>query len=525
MMYNNIYYGECCLFFNDGGIKMKKTLKKCLSVILCAAMIFSLCGMLSFAEGADGKEPFRISVAMNGNAGTQRGFCWYTNESTGTEVQVYRLSDGVAVNAAVLNKVTEEWNGNYMHKATVSGLNPGETYGFRVGDGTVWSEEGSFVTDNGDDSFSFITIADVQAGSLENFESAANVVSAAFENDPEAEFLVNCGDFTNDSDNEQWDYYDAAFGDINMTYTIAPVTGNHDGFGAANWFNNMFNLDTSESVQTKNGVNYSFDYGNAHIAVLNTNDSIAITLTQLKWLKNDMNSTDKDWKIVFMHKTPYTLGKDGKWPDAMFLQRALVAVIDECDVDLVMSGHDHQYLRTKPLKGGKPAEGGATYVLSGTAGTKRYEVREFLADHFLDTDNIAALTIQKNGYANYWNGSDWNSTDENRVGGCFNSISIEGGTLTLKSYIVKDLQKDENGNVIEGQQNTVTQIDEFSVTKETGKNKATFSGDNTTSEVEYYLGVVPSFLCLAAYTFGEWLPKFLIMLPKLIAVYIKDGTF
>ena len=48
----------------------------------------------------------------------------------------------------------------------------------------------------------------------------------------------------------------------------------------------MFNLDTRESVQIKDGVNYSFDYGNAHIAVVNTNDLISVTIPQLKWLKN-----------------------------------------------------------------------------------------------------------------------------------------------------------------------------------------------------------------------------------------------
>ena len=83
-----------------------------------------------------------------------------------------------------------------------------------------------------------------------------------------------------------------------------PIAGNHDGFARRDWFNNMFCLDTSESVQTNNGVNYSFDYGNAHFAVVNTNDLLSVSLSQLKWLKNDLNSTDKDWKIICMHKSP-----------------------------------------------------------------------------------------------------------------------------------------------------------------------------------------------------------------------------
>lgn len=491
---------------------MKKNTCRVLSIFLTLALLVGACGLFAFADDAAGDVPFRVTVSMNGDASTQRGFCWYTKSEAGSEVSITD-ENGEAVEAQVISTDTFEWNGNYMHKVTVGGLEAGKTYNYTVGSGSSRSPEGTFTTDNGDSSLSFITIADVQAGSLENFRKGAATLGAAFETMPGAEFVVNCGDFTNDSTNEEWDYFDEAFSDINRGTTLVPVAGNHDGLGVADWFNNMFNLDTSESVQTKNGVNYSFDYGNAHIAVLNTNDGLSITLAQLKWLKNDLNSTAKDWKIVFMHKTPYTFGKDGKWPDALYLQESLTKVCEDCGVDLVMSGHDHQYLRTKPLVNGKVNDNGVTYVLSGTAGTKRYEIRKFLSPYFMDTDNIAALTIQKDGYGNYWNGTDWDSTNEDYIGGCFNTVSIEGGTLTLKSYILNDATGE-----------TVCH-DTYTVTKETGKNVATFSGDNTTSEAEYNLGIVPSFLALAAYTFSSWLPRFFAMLPKLIYIYITEDTF
>ncbi|MBR6361029.1 MAG: metallophosphoesterase, partial [Clostridia bacterium] len=266
-------------------------------------------------------------------------------------------------------------------------------------------------------------------------------------------------------------------------------------------------------------VNYSFDYGNAHIAVLNTNDLFSVSLAQLKWLENDMNSTDKDWKIIAMHKSPYTLGKDGKWPDALYLQQSLTAVADRCGVDLILSGHDHQYLRTKPLKANKLSDDGTTYVLLGTAGTKRYEVRKFLVNSFINTEYIAALNIQKGGYGNYWNGKDFESTREENIGGCFNTVNIDGGKLTFNSYILSDEMTDENGERI------ITNTDSFTLTKETGKNKATFTGDNTTSEAEYYLGIIPSFAALAGYAFGIWLPKFLWIVPRILDSVINDDTF
>ncbi len=494
---------------------MKKTVLSAVSFFLVLSILFCS-AFVSFAEESadEGEAPFRISLTVNGDAKSERGFCWYTKTATDSLVEI----EGVAADKIAYDDVFE-WEGNYCHKAKVTGLESGKEYSYTVGSKSARSSEGKFVTDNGDSSVNFIAIADVQASSAENFEKGAATLKAAFKTMPEAEFVVNAGDFTNDSTNEEWDLYADSFDSLNLMTTLVPVAGNHDGFGVWHWFNNLFNLDTSESVQVLNGVNYSFDYGNAHIAVLNTNDLLSVSLAQLKWLKNDMNSTDKDWKIVSMHKTPYTLGKDGKWPDALYLQQSLTKVCDECGVDLVISGHDHQYLRTKPLKGNKLDENGVTYVLLGTAGSKRYEIRKFLVGSFINTEYIAALNIQKGNYGNYWNGKDFDSTRQENIGGCFNTVNIEGGSLKFNSYILSDEMTDETGERL------ITNTDSFTLTKETGKNKATFSGDNTISQAEYYLGVVPSLSALAAYAFGIWLPKFLWIVPRILDSVINKDTF
>lgn len=495
---------------------MKKMFNKSLALVLSLMLILSV-GTGAAAQDSAQTQPTRISVCAKVDAST-KGFCWYTDTLTDSVVRVYNGETDISNSLTFTNVSCEEWEGSYVHKVTVSGLVGGKTYTYQVGDGMVWSDWGTFVTDDGDDRFDFITIADVQARSRENFQKGADTLRAAFEIIPNAEFVANLGDFTNDSNNEKWNFYDEAFASLNLSTTQVPVSGNHDGFGADNWFNNMFNLDTSESVQTRSGVNYSFDYGNAHIAVLNTNDIICMSNAQLRWLENDMNSTSKDWKIILTHKAPYTLGKNGKWPDAMYLQKAMASICDETGVDLVMSGHDHMYLRTKPLYRNRLSTNGTVYVLNGTAGTKRYEIRSFLADSFLDTNFIAGMTVQKNGYGNYWNGSDWNSTLETNIGGYFSGISIDGGRLTMDAYILAD-HKDEQG------QDIITKIDTMTLSKATGKNIATYHGDNSTSKVAYILQAVPSVLNLAAFTFTDWLPKFLKIVPNIIKVYIEEGVF
>lgn len=497
---------------------MNKKTRKTLAAVLCAVIVLSALTLPSLAYGSI-ESPRRISVSVNGDPATSKGFCWYTDVETDTQVRVFDGGTDVTYLLTLDDAVCSEWEGAYMHKVKVSGLTPGKEYTYQVGDGMFWSALGSFVTDDGDDSFEFIAIADVQASSLENFQKGAATLNAAFATMPDAEFVVNLGDFTNDSTNEEWDYYDEAFSSLNLSTTIVPVAGNHDGAGFMwSWFDNMFCLDTSESVQNLSGVNYSYDYGNAHFAVLNTNDLLSVTDVQLTWLRKDLNSTDKDWKIVFMHKSPYSLGKDAKWPDALYLQDALGAVLDECGADLVMSGHDHMYLRTKTLYGNEVADDGTVYVLAGTAGSKRYEVRSFLADSFLKTEFIDAMVIQKSGYGNYWNGTDWDSTSDTNIGGCFNCISIDGGTLTLKAYILAD-EKSVDGTDI------ITNVDTLTINKATGQNNASYSGDNTTSTQEYFESAAPSLVRLLTYTLTKWLPQFIMIVPNILDVYINDGIF
>ena len=503
-----------------------KTMKRWISILLIAGL---LCGGFGVAQAGyvEDSTVFRVSCTVKGDPKTQRGLCWYTKTEIPTEVRV--LQNGRDVTQTIVCKDVQSamWEGYCMHKVTLTGLAAGTTYTYQLMGDNGWSREGTFTTDNGDAAVSIMAVADVQASSLENFLKGARTVRKGLDMYPDADFVINLGDFTNDSTNEEWDLNAEAFDAINSTVTLAPVAGNHDGLGVWHWFENLYNLDTTNSVQTLNGVNYSFDYGNAHVAVLNTNDLASVTLSQARWLKNDLDRTQKDWKIVCMHKSPYTLGKDGKWPDAMFLRVSVVPLMTLCDVDLVLSGHDHQYLRTKSLKYGKvvPDGEGTTYVLCGTAGSKRYEVRDFLLNHFLRLDQLAAMTVQRGGTNDlgeyntcYLKDGTLDNVDLNRVGGVFNNITIDGGKLTFKSYVLKDPEEGDTEDV-------VTEIDSFELTKESGLNGESCDCDNSTSPLLYAIGLIPSALLLAAYTFGNWLPRFLVMLPKLVYTVVTKDVF
>lgn len=495
-----------------------KVTKRALSVLLCLCLILSG-SIISYAVDKKSSEIFRVSCTVNGDPATKRGFCWYTTKKINSKIRIYDNDNEVTDTLKIKYSKVSKWKDNYVHKATVSGLKPGTAYSYIISGKNLNSKTGYFKTDDKDSKLNLIIYADVQATNQETFDKSALALEKAFELLDEPDLVCNLGDFTDDCNNEQWDYFFNSFEKFNLTSTLAPVAGNHDGLFKWNWFNKMFNLDTSKSVQTINGVNYSFDYGNAHFTVLNTNDELSISIPQLKWLENDLKSTDKDWKIVLMHKSPYTLGKDGRLPDAQYLQVALPSILDKNNVDIVFSGHDHMYLRTKKLTSGKASDNGTSYVLSGTLGSKRYEIRSYLAGTYMNTDNIANLTIQKLGYANYWNGSDWDSYDLNNIGSCFNIVSIDAGKLNLKSYIYRDKfeesdlkeQSDLTPELIEklNSEEVVSCIDDFSIQKNIGKNSSEKIHGNKLPVTAYILSFIPSFAKIAKFALFSWLPQFI----------------
>lgn len=329
--------------------KLRRVISALLALCLLACMIIPAASAMP-QESADGSIK-RISVVINGDAKTRRGICWYTAEKCGSDVEVMPLAkySGSFDGALKFSGTCTKWKENYCHKVLAEGLEPGTKYVYRVGDAStgVWSNNGTFETAcDGEEAFSFIALADVQAGNETNFTKSGAVQRTAMQVCPDAKFLMNAGDFVNDCNDQEWDWFYEKSCDTLMNITMAPTAGNHEGNLRWGWFDNMFNLDRSAGWNHITGVYYSFDYSNAHIAVLNTNDMYPISEEQLNWLQNDMNSSDAQWKIILMHRACYSAGKNINKPDTVIMRKRLLPIIDSLDIDVVINGHDHMYLRT-----------------------------------------------------------------------------------------------------------------------------------------------------------------------------------
>lgn len=94
--------------------------------------------------------------------------------------------------------------------------------------------------------------------------------------------------------------------------------------------------------------NYSFDYGNTHWLVLDSNYYVDWSLPELReYVEKDLSSTKAPWKFVAFHIPPFHSSKQHQEDQYM---RVLCDIFEKYSVDIVWSGHVHNYQRTYPMK-------------------------------------------------------------------------------------------------------------------------------------------------------------------------------
>ena len=94
--------------------------------------------------------------------------------------------------------------------------------------------------------------------------------------------------------------------------------------------------------------NFSFDYGNAHWMVLDSNAYVDWTDPGLRaWVERDLAAAkDATWRFVACHHPPFNSSHAHFGDQRM---RVLVDLFEAGKVDVVWTGHVHNYQRTFPL--------------------------------------------------------------------------------------------------------------------------------------------------------------------------------
>lgn len=401
-----------------------------------------------------GLTPKFVRQLVTKDMSTSRIIMWETEAPQENPVVLYKVKGSsdttIKTVDAETDKFTEDKVTRYIYRAELRELTPGTTYEYRVGankSGNDWHELSTAMA--GD--FTALVFPDSQSADYSGWK---DMVKTAYEANPKAAFYVNMGDLVDNGESAyQWDAWFNAVEPMASQIPLAAVTGNHEYY-SLDWkvktpdaFDHFFRYDAplmegaNHADAGKSGANgtnggatgvgessviakeqqnaadmsrrpiYSFDYGDVHFVVLNTqfqemNEAYRedVKEEQLAWLKDDLRKTTKPWKVVLMHKDPfrypYTRNPNIE-PGFNELADMFMPVFDEYKVDLVLSAHYHMYRRRGHVEDFKRSESGPYYIITGVAGDLKYAniwmshpLDEYVSP-YLDGDNY--LVLDKKG--------------------------------------------------------------------------------------------------------------------------------
>jgi hypothetical protein len=123
---------------------------------------------------------------------------------------------------------------------------------------------------------------------------------------------------------------------------------------------------------------YSFRHGLVQMIVLSSYSETNVGSPQYEWLKRELktlNRTETPWLVVSFHSPLYTtfLGHVNE-AQAMRMKEAMEPLFLQHGVNLVVSGHDHAYMRTHSLANGAvdPTGKSPYYLTLGAAGNREH---------------------------------------------------------------------------------------------------------------------------------------------------------
>lgn len=310
-------------------------------------------------------KPDQILLTISGDPKTTMDIQWRTNGTAAGGMIKYWEKNGndTLILGASSEKMEDRLLQNdryiFRHTSKLSNLKPGTVYHYKVGTKNgVWSDVAGFTTENlSNNGFSFIWFGDTHKS-----EIWGNMAQKSLKRHPEISFFNIAGDLVSTGlHRDEWDELWQNSGEVFRYKPLMPIPGNHDsqdGLGAE-MYQNMFSLPENGPSGLPNEMTYAFNYQDALFVMIDATLSVP---AQTAWLEQKLKTSKSKWKFVFFHFPPYNFVEPYDE-----IRSEWCTLFDKYHVDMVMSGHMHYYLRTKPMNHGKavnsPAKG-TIYTMS-----------------------------------------------------------------------------------------------------------------------------------------------------------------
>jgi 3',5'-cyclic AMP phosphodiesterase CpdA len=166
--------------------------------------------------------------------------------------------------------------------------------------------------------------------------------------------------------------------DLLKGYITSVIPGNHDEVDSANYtsspYNESFTVPTdTREIHTGNFENtcdYWYSYNNVlFIALASTIQDNAYHEAFVRRVVSEQGNRFK-WKIVMCHYSLFSGSYHNNEGNVVAARNALAPVFSELGIDLVLSGHDHKYLRSYIMNGKTPVVSGKSYAGNTNGGVQ-----------------------------------------------------------------------------------------------------------------------------------------------------------
>lgn len=348
-------------------------------------------------------------------------------QSVGTTSALVAFRTGVSCTPYVrfgagtdLSRTATATAAGWRHAVKLEGLSAGQSYSYVVhACGTVTGVR-QFRTATGPSTSSvhFTAMGDFgTGGSLQ-----AKVLALLGQPGRAGELVLALGDNAYESGTEQ-ELQDRLFKPMAalMRQTpLFPTLGNHEyGTNKGQPYLDNFYLPANNAARTERF--YSFDWGPVHFVALDSTCAVLGSVdvcklaNQKSWLAQDLAATKQPWKVVFFHHPSWSSGAHGS---QLVMRREFAPLFEQYGVDLVLNGHDHNYERSKLMKGDAVAASGTRgihYVVVGSGGA-----------------SLRSFPISQPSWTAYRNNTDVGYLD----------VKVSGGTLTARFFNAAGTVKD-----------------------------------------------------------------------------------
>lgn len=367
-----------------------------------------------------------------GDTEADLNFAWYSETKGFPAVKVWKVGEEssakiVRGTATVIN-ATNVQGSTYeaTNHVSIEGYFEADTaYQYQYtdnydGSATTWSATYDYNTADTEE-FSVILTGDPQVGASGSIGQGKDddqniardtynwdkTMAAAMALYPDAAFLLSAGDQVDYSTAQtdpakairESEYAGYLYPEVFRSLPVATTIGNHDtnGIDYSYHFNNPNSEDSLGATEA--GSDYYFSYGDVLFISLNSNNRNQEEHRALMTKAAESNP-DAKWKVVIFHSDIYGSGQPHADTDATANRIIFAPLMDEFDIDICLTGHDHTYSRSYQILDGNVIDydisdgsvtnpEGTLYVSTGSgSGSKYYNLLNYTPYFIADRTNV-----------------------------------------------------------------------------------------------------------------------------------------